>query len=77
MNLLFQVLGSGRWVLVLGSRPDSLEVLGSPVVALTVTCSCHYNEWFLRRTFRPPMFLSSSTAEHPAVNRRVAGSNPA
>ena len=25
----------------------------------------------------PPVFLSSSTAEHPAVNRRVAGSNPA
>jgi hypothetical protein len=24
-----------------------------------------------------PMFLGSSTAEHPAVNRRVAGSNPA
>ena len=25
----------------------------------------------------PPVFLSSSTVEHPAVNRRVAGSNPA
>ena len=25
----------------------------------------------------PTPFLSSSTAEHPAVNRRVAGSNPA
>ena len=25
----------------------------------------------------PPVFLGSSTAEHPAVNRRVAGSNPA
>src|SRR3954462_9549744 len=24
-----------------------------------------------------PIFLGSSTAEHPAVNRRVAGSNPA
>ena len=26
---------------------------------------------------RTPVFLGSSTAEHPAVNRRVAGSNPA
>ena len=26
---------------------------------------------------RPPTFLSSSMVEHPAVNRRVAGSNPA
>jgi hypothetical protein len=25
----------------------------------------------------PPTFLSSSMVEHPAVNRRVAGSNPA
>jgi hypothetical protein len=24
----------------------------------------------------PPTFLSSSMAEHPAVNRRVVGSNP-
>jgi hypothetical protein len=32
------------------------------------------------RSFRPgvsPIFLSSSMAEHPAVNRRVAGSSPA
>ena len=25
---------------------------------------------------RLPLFLSSSTVEHPAVNRRVPGSNP-
>ena len=30
-----------------------------------------------RGAWRPAAFLGSSTAEHPAVNRRVAGSNPA
>jgi hypothetical protein len=37
--------------------------------------------WALRpqpgRRFVPALFLSSSMAEHPAVNRRVAGSSPA
>src|SRR6266536_4252486 len=29
------------------------------------------------RALQTPVFLGSSTAEHPAVNMRVAGSNPA
>ena len=58
--------GAGRASAFLLQRPGAIGANQRPSVLVLA---------FAAR--RPPLFLSSSTVEHPAVNRRVAGSNPA
>lgn len=65
------------------SYPGSVAVtvpIRPPKVTEIRSCTA---SWFRYNTFlrvgaipRQPRFLGSSTAEHPAVNRRVVGSNP-
>ena len=62
------------WRTLLQKREIEVE-LGVLEVAGDPGCVLRWGSFCRREVL--PIFLGSSTAEHPAVNRRVAGSNPA
>ena len=57
-------------------RLDSIQGAPAAETLIDLDLTLCYAPWVVRIDCARPLLLSSSMAEHPAVNRRVVGSSP-